>query len=297
MSLRLYPHALADPTAVLDELQGQAQLAIANGYEGVMLSERHGGAWGQIPNPLQVAGWLLAALDRGWAAPCPLLLTLRTPAVAAEEIAWLAARFPGRVAAGFGAGGNEADFRFVGVAFGDRAERFDRALREVVDLLRGATPANDPAIARVARVGLPLLCAATGPRSAERAARLGLGMIGSSLLDDDRTADLHRVYRGCGGSGPCVVIARLWIGVPPLELIERQLAEYRDAGEKRFTSEFIHGADASDVAARLAAKLSSVGADAVNIRVHTAGLAPEQAREQIEIIGREVLPELKRRWP
>ena len=106
-----------------------------------MLSERHGGAWGQIPNPLQAAGWLLGAMPAGWVAPCPLLLPLRRTQVAAEEIAWLDARFAGRVGVGFGSGGNEADFRVVGVPFEERNERFDRSLRDIVGLLRGS---DDP---------------------------------------------------------------------------------------------------------------------------------------------------------
>src|SRR5688500_15503477 len=123
VSLRLYPHQLDQPTAVLDELQHQAALAIRSGFDGVMLSERHGGAWGQIPNPLQAAGWLLGAVPEGWVAPCPLLLPLRRTQVAAEEIAWLDARFAGRVGVGFGSRGNEADVRVVGGAFGERNHR------------------------------------------------------------------------------------------------------------------------------------------------------------------------------
>src|SRR5689334_5918362 len=90
ISLRLYPHQLDDPTAVLDELQHQAKLAETAGFDGVMLSERHGGAWGQIPNPLQAAGFLLGATSTLWVAAAPLLLPLRRPAIVAEEVAWLA---------------------------------------------------------------------------------------------------------------------------------------------------------------------------------------------------------------
>jgi alkanesulfonate monooxygenase SsuD/methylene tetrahydromethanopterin reductase-like flavin-dependent oxidoreductase (luciferase family) len=77
VSLRLYPHDGLDATTIVDELCRQAALAAEAGFDGVMTSEHHGGFAGYLPNPLQLAGWLLEAMDRGWAAPCPLLLPLR----------------------------------------------------------------------------------------------------------------------------------------------------------------------------------------------------------------------------
>src|SRR5439155_1012099 len=78
--------------AIVDELRAQAALADEHGFDGVMTSEHHGGFHGYLPNPLQVAGWCLEVMARGWAAPAPLLLPLRPPALVAEEIAWLAGR-------------------------------------------------------------------------------------------------------------------------------------------------------------------------------------------------------------
>lgn len=304
VSLRLYPPALGDPAAVLHELEAQAALAVASGFEGVMLSERHGGAWGQIPNPLQAASWLLAAMPSGWVAPCPILLPLRRAALVAEELAWLDARFPGRVAVGFGAGGNAPDFAFVGVPFEERAERFDRVLRETVALLRppaDAPEVRDPALARVRAHPIPLLSASTGPRSVARAGELGLGLIGSSLLAPERTRELLERYVQHGGAGPHVVIVRAWLGTPPWELIDHQMAEYRAAGDARggtaFTGEVIHGDDPVVLAERIAAALRATRADAANLRVHVAGLDPAAARDQVEIMGREVLPRLRAQWP
>ena len=114
MSFRSYPHD--EPrraSAVIDELRAQAALAVEHGFDGVMTSEHHGGFAGYLPNPLQLAGFLLDAMPRGWAAPCPLLLPLRPAALVAEEIAWLAARFPGRVGLGVAAGALPADFEIM----------------------------------------------------------------------------------------------------------------------------------------------------------------------------------------
>src|SRR5579859_7388815 len=110
ISFRLYPHALP-PGQALDEMATQAALAAEVGFDGIMVSERHGGIVGNVPNPTQVTGWLAAAMTRGWVAPCPVLALLRPPALIVEEVAWLAARYPGRVGVGLGTGGNELDFR------------------------------------------------------------------------------------------------------------------------------------------------------------------------------------------
>ena len=302
VSLRLYPHQLDQPTAVLDELQHQAALAIRSGFDGVMLSERHGGAWGQIPNPLQAAGWLLGAMPEGWVAPCPLLLPLRRTPIAAEEIAWLDARFAGRVGVGFGSGGNEADFRVVGVPFEERNERFDRSLRDIVAMLRGNDDAQtDPAIVRARRVGIPLVSAAMSTHAVRRAAELGIGIIGSSLLGEERTRALADRFHARGGTGPHIVIVRVWLGTPPWALIDRQLGEYRHAsgGAVSTATEegLIHSDDAADIASRVVQRLRATSADALNVRVHIAGLDPAVAREQIEVIGRDVLPTVRAEWP
>src|SRR4051812_12139386 len=100
VSLRLYPHNQLPADQIVQTLRAQAAQAEAAGFDGIMTSEHHGGFGGYLPNPLQAAGWCLEAMKAGWAAPCPLLLPLKPTALVIEEIAWLAARFPGRVGLG-----------------------------------------------------------------------------------------------------------------------------------------------------------------------------------------------------
>src|SRR5207249_10995778 len=119
------------------ELRMQASLAVQHGFDGVMTSEHHGGFHGYLPNPLQAAGWCLEAMPHGWAAPCPLLLPLRPPALVAEEIAWLAARFPGRVGIGVAAGSLQADFDIMGSTKDDLTRRFADGLVMVANMLSG----------------------------------------------------------------------------------------------------------------------------------------------------------------
>lgn len=300
VSLRLYPHRLASARAVLDELEHQAALAERAGFDGVLLSERHGGAWGQIPNPLQVAGFLLAATERSWVAPCPLLLPLRRAAIVAEEVAWLAARHDGRVGIGFGSGGNEADFALVGVPYVERASRFDRELRRVVAILRCREGYGEDLAVRDARA-VPVVSAAMSATAARRAAELGIGIIGSSLLDVDRTVALVEAYRRAGGTEPHVVIVRVWLGDPPEALMRKALEHYRDASSEAnvrggIADVLLSDDDPAALAESVASHAARCRADSLNLRIHVAGLDPLAAREQIEAIGTEVVPRVRARW-
>src|SRR5581483_10770150 len=113
VSLRCYAPDGDDAEFVVNELCDQARLAVEHGFDGVMTAEHHGGFPGYLPNPVQLAGFLLAAMPVGWAAPCPVLLPLRPTALVAEEVAWLAARYPDRVGVGVAAGCLERDFEVV----------------------------------------------------------------------------------------------------------------------------------------------------------------------------------------
>ena len=72
-----------------------------------------------------------------WVAPCPLLLPLRPTALVVEEVAWLAAAYPGRVGLGVAAGALPLDFAIVGLDVADAGPRFKAELGRVVAMLRG----------------------------------------------------------------------------------------------------------------------------------------------------------------
>ena len=183
-----------------------------------MTAEHHGGFAGYLPNPLQVAGWCLEAMTTGWAAPCPLLLPLRPPAMVAEEIAWLAARFPGRVGVGVASGALPADFEIMGLTMHDLTARFSAALEVVAGMLSGRDAgalATDPAIAACADRPVTILSAAMGFTAVRRAARVGAGLILDSLSAPDRCRELIDAYHDAGGDRPCVLVRRAWVGEPP----------------------------------------------------------------------------------
>src|SRR5580704_5435005 len=82
-------------------------------------------------------------MDRGWAAPCPLLLPLRPAALVAEEVAWLAARHPGRVGVGLAAGSLVDDFEIMGLTKDNLTGRFADGLALAAGA-RAVWPATRP---------------------------------------------------------------------------------------------------------------------------------------------------------
>jgi alkanesulfonate monooxygenase SsuD/methylene tetrahydromethanopterin reductase-like flavin-dependent oxidoreductase (luciferase family) len=302
ISFRCYPHTELGATAILDELGAQATLAISHGFDGVMTSEHHGGFAGYLPNPLQVAGMLLESMPAGWAAACPLLLPLRPAALVAEEAAWLAARFPGRVGLGVAAGSLPTDFELMGLSMEGLTARFADGLELVARLLRGGDRddvlAHDPAIARCREHPLPVLSAAASVRAVERAARLGVGLLLHSLATPERCRQLADAYREAGGHAPVVVIRRAWLGAAPRAQLDAQLDVYRSYTPKKAQAhwgadELASRADPDEVADDIVAAVRASGADAVNLRVHVPGVTPETAREQIVRIGDEVIPRVR----
>jgi alkanesulfonate monooxygenase SsuD/methylene tetrahydromethanopterin reductase-like flavin-dependent oxidoreductase (luciferase family) len=294
VSLRLYPHLDLPAPGIVDVLRAQARLASESGFAGVMTSEHHGGFAGYLPNPLQAAGWCLEAMPSGWAAACPLLLPLRPAALVAEEVAWLAARFPGRVALGVAAGALPSDFEVMDVPMAGLTDRFAAGLTTITDLLAGrgdrGVLAGDPALARCAEHPVPVLSAAMGFTAVRRAAGAGAGLLFDSLSPVDKVRRLTDAYRDAGGTEACVLIRRAWVGEPPTELFGRQVGVYRSytpesAQSQWGNDEMIVDTDPAAVAERLHEVAGRAGADALNLRIHVPGLSPALARAQIPALG------------
>ena len=302
ISMRLYPHNdLTDARAIVEELRTQAAIASTAGFDGVMTSEHHGGFAGYSPNPLQLAGWLLEAMPTGWCAPCPMLLPIRPVALVAEEVAWLAARFPGRVAVGVAPGALPLDFEVMGVDFDERALAFQAGLGRLVAMLRGdelGDLAGDAALQACARTPVAVISTAMSPAAVRRAAEAGAGVLYDGASPLERLQALSAAYDDAGGRGPKVLIRRVWLGDPPREAFDRQLAVYRsytpDVAQRHWRDNgFICHTDGTALADELVAARAQAGADVVNLRVHVPGVTAEAAREQITRLGAEVLPRLR----
>jgi alkanesulfonate monooxygenase SsuD/methylene tetrahydromethanopterin reductase-like flavin-dependent oxidoreductase (luciferase family) len=301
VSLRLYPHD-DDPVAQVAELRHQAVLAMQAGYDGVMVSEHHADFPGYLPNPIQLAELLLAVMPRGWAAACPLLLPLQPYALIAEQLAWLASAYPGRVGAGFAAGALAVDFELAEVPFEEINQRFKVALPKIVSALRGVDPTplgRDRAIIRCGEHPLEMVVAAQSKPAVRRAAALGAGVLYDSLQTNEVSKALSDAYDEAGGQGAKVLIRRVWIGDPPTAEIDAQMDHYRSYAPAQaiqnwgMDSQLVHGATGVEAAEKLALVMRESNCNAVNVRVHLKGLNAAQVNGQIDLHQSEFLPRLR----
>jgi alkanesulfonate monooxygenase SsuD/methylene tetrahydromethanopterin reductase-like flavin-dependent oxidoreductase (luciferase family) len=303
VSLRLYPHLELDAEGIVAELLAQGRLADDAGFDGVMTSEHHNAFGGYLPIPLLLAGWLLDVMPEAWAAPCPLLLTLRPAALVAEEVAWLAARFPGRVGLGVAAGALKEDFAVMGLTKERLSDRFASGLATVSGMLLGRDPgplSDDPAIRRCVTHPVPLVSAAMSPAAVRRAADAGVGLVLDSLSTVERCRELVDAYVAADGPGPVVLIRRVWVGDPPVRQQEKQLDVYRSyaspgAVQHWKGQQMVTGDDADPIADALMAQAEAAGADALNLRVHVPEVSPAEIRREIEALA-SVRSRLAKRW-
>ena len=189
ISLRLYPHNELAAVDIVDQLCAQAAIATDNSFDGVMTSEHHGGFAGYLPNPLQTSGFQLSAMSRGWAAACPVLLPLRPVAMLAEEVAWLDARFPGRVGIGVGSGSLPLDFEAMDIDQSTAVDVFKRDLPRLVSMLAGRDLGvidGDRALRELTDRSIPVISTAMSSAAVRRAANAGAGIIFDGGSNPDR---------------------------------------------------------------------------------------------------------------
>ncbi len=302
ISLRLYPHNELDAGAIVRELCDQAQLGLAGGFDGIMTSEHHGGFAGYLPNPLQIASFILEETASGWAAPCPLLLPLRPVAQLAEEIAWLGARHPGRVGLGVAAGALPLDFVAMEVALADAVPSFKARLPRIVEMLQGRDLRQlegDRALRECATSPIVVLSAAASTAAAARAAACGAGILAEGMSSALQLRKICDAYRDAGGTQPRVAIRRVWLGEPRDDLIGRQRAVYDSyAGDVHHFADdqTVTARQPDDLVERLLDTWRATGADAINLRVHLPGLSPQEVRQQITVLAEQVVPLLRAGW-
>jgi hypothetical protein len=92
-----------------------------------------------------------------------------------------------------------------------------------------------------------------------------------------------------------VLIRRVWIGAPPVDLIARQVGVYRRFVANSAQSywegdQLVSDRDGERIAAALVEAMRQTGADALNVRIQVPGVDPAAALEQIARLGDEVLP-------
>ncbi|HEY3716120.1 MAG TPA: LLM class flavin-dependent oxidoreductase [Jatrophihabitantaceae bacterium] len=282
---------------VMRRLEDEARRAEAAGFDGVTLSEHHAGFARYLPTPLVVTAHLLAVLESAWAVACPTLLPLRRPVVVAEDLAWLNAAYPGRVGAGFAAGYQRQDFDVVGADFDTRRPTFWSALRDLVKALGMAEDVSpikaDPAIADLGVAGLPLLAGVSGPRGVERAAKLCVGVLLTSLRAPIEAAELATAYREAGGQQPVVLIRRVYVGSDPVGFGASE-SSWNSRAEGASWLSAADGALLSGspdvIAAGLIEAAQVSGCDALHLHLDAYHGRDSEIPDQLAMLGREVLP-------
>ena len=198
----------------------------------------------------------------------------------------MAARHPGRVGAGFATGYQQRDFDIVGADFADRSPAFWRQLGFVVQALSGRASgalADDPAVSALERPTRPgrRRDRRTGRRPASRGP-WGRNPGDLAARRRRRPTTRRRVPR-CGRSGPR--------RADPAGLGRRRRshastsnsgttatpASSRRGWSDRWTTRSTPGGP-DDGRRTSGGDLRAVGADSLNIRVHTAGMGPDRDR-------------------
>ena len=108
-------------------------------------------------------------------------------------------------------------------------------------------------------------------------------------------------YRRAGdsGTGPRILIRRVWLGPPPLDVMNAQMARFRAVGPADLQAHWdpdgglVSAEDGPELAERLHDAMVRGGCDAINLRVFQAGLSPADVRDQIARLGKETLPRLR----
>lgn len=293
-------HTRPGTTAVdqVAELLRAARAVDAAGFDGVTFSEHHAGFPGYLPQPLLATCWVLGECSSVWAGPAPVLLGLRSAPLLAEELAWLGARFQGRLGVAVAPGYARTDFEAVGATYDDRLERFPDQLDGLLEALAGRGPlARDPAIAAGSVPRAAVLTATNSVAAARRAARLGTGMIFPGGEPPARLARLGAEYQHSGGMGPTVAIVVTWLAVDANSTAATD-ADYRVAAAvgMRQRAGFAQPAFTGDgpaVAALLAEFVESARVSAINVRFRRDDVSADAVLTQIEEFAVDVLPTLR----
>jgi len=294
VALGLHPQTHLNGYQQAELLVEQGMAAEEAGFDGVTLSEHHGGFPSYMPQPMLLANWVLGETRRLWAGPGPLLITLRNPRLVAEEVAWTAAKFPGRVGLVLAPGYVQSDFEAMGEPFA-RVQGFEADVSSMLAALSLDGPlAADAAVAAWAKAKPPVLLAGSSTPSIERAARLGVGIVFPGGQNPDRHGRLAQLYRESGGSGPVCGIRVIWVGEPPrTEQAARQDRAYEAAGAKVDQSERRTTGTVAELVDSLSDWATRSAIDAVNLRIHVAGASRSQIADQIAEVGESLVPQLR----
>lgn len=163
----------------------QAEFAEALGYASLWLPENHFSGRGALPEPLLLLAAVAARTQRLQLGTTSLLLPVRHPVQAAEQIAVLDHLCEGRLILGLGRGYQSAMFKVFDVPLAEKRDRFEACLARMQQAWRGE-PLDAESGAVLAPLPLqkphpPVWVAAFGPKALAQAGRLGFPYLASPM--------------------------------------------------------------------------------------------------------------------
>jgi alkanesulfonate monooxygenase SsuD/methylene tetrahydromethanopterin reductase-like flavin-dependent oxidoreductase (luciferase family) len=206
----------------------------------------------------------------------------------AEELAWLAARFPGRVGLGVAAGSLEEDFTIMETNKDNLVARFTEGINKVTAALRGddvGILSGDIALKACREHPVPVISAAMSLTAVRRAAAAGAGLLFAGVSSNDHCREMSDAYRAAGGKGPVVLVRRVAVGEGDRTRHGDQVNLYRsyssEAAQAKWSANQLTEGDPGQIADTLLADMAATGSDSLNLRVHAPGVSPEAAAGHI----------------
>ncbi len=198
-----------------DSLAAQAERAEELGYESLWLPESHFTGRTANPAPLLRLAAVAARTQRLRLGTTSFLLPVRHPIHVAEEVAVLDRLSDGRVILGVGRGFRKALFAAFGVPRKEKRDRFEAALKTIVEAWRGDAvawesadgtdallqqPSADSTPVHLAprpvqKPHPPIWVAAFGPKALAQAGRLGLPYLASPIEPFSQLVENYRRHR------------------------------------------------------------------------------------------------------
>ena len=317
-----------DMVAALEEQLHLVRLARDGGWDSVFTGQHLLTAESTQLQPMPFLARIAAESGEMTIGTGILLLGAANPVAVAEDLASLDVVTGGRLVAGVGLGYREAEFAAFAVARGERVRRFEANLDIVRRLWSGEPVSTDLpwcrmdeatiSVVPVQQGGPPVWIGATSDPAVRRAARLGDGWIinpSASAENIKRQASLVDGLRS-GQSAPFSVTAFKEIFCAPtrseaVEIAAPLMAEkYRDyaswgqgaahpgeadlkdADSNIGSGRFILG-DPEDCYRELAWWHQEAGVQNVLLRCHWIGTPVQHTQRSVQLLTREVLPELR----
>jgi alkanesulfonate monooxygenase SsuD/methylene tetrahydromethanopterin reductase-like flavin-dependent oxidoreductase (luciferase family) len=304
-----------DSREVYREVFELVQRADDIGIRYFWFAEHHAHAhFGHMPTPLLYAvhlGPRTRMIHLGTAITC---LNLHHAVDVAEQTAVADTLSNGRIAPGFGSGSTPEEFSLFGLPVTDDAERhqrFDDALKVIIDVWKNPVTLPQPAADLAARSWI----AVNSVGSARIAGKYGMGMLFSHLRTPEQYAEYAAAYRAAGGKGRIAINRPVYVGDDDL-LAQQEAADAVRMLWRRFKREgkldstiepepsswnaacahplnFIVGGPES-VARQLNELHDRVPYDVANLEVRWDGLSHEKTLCSLTRLAEDVAPLLKR---